>query len=94
VRSVSSSTWPSLTKFCHSLVILLPLLARSLTLNVPTGVTSGGSVTFTWATTTGDPTTFSLFLRHPAFNDDFAIANNVQTSLGTLTLSIPIVNPT
>ncbi|KIY48089.1 hypothetical protein FISHEDRAFT_74007 [Fistulina hepatica ATCC 64428] len=68
-------------------------MASALTLNVPSTVTSGGTVTITWTTTSGDPSTFSLYLINQSFNDNFGIANNVETSLGTITIALPAVDP-
>jgi len=72
------------------LAFVIPLVA-GLTLNVPEIPTSGGSVTIQWTTVAGDPTTFSLELLNPSFNNAFAIANNVPTSDGKITLNLPIV---
>ncbi|KAF9446505.1 hypothetical protein P691DRAFT_761588 [Macrolepiota fuliginosa MF-IS2] len=74
------------------LAALVAPLVSALTVSQPSQpVTSGGSMTFTWQAANGDPATFSVFLSNPAFNSVFAIANNVDTSLGTLTVTIPIV---
>ncbi|KAF8890101.1 hypothetical protein BD779DRAFT_1785146 [Infundibulicybe gibba] len=74
-----------------SLLALVAPLVSALTINAPTDPTSGGSVTITWTTTSGDPPIFSIELMNTAFNNAFAIANNVDVSLGTITLTLPIV---
>ncbi|KAG7453285.1 uncharacterized protein BT62DRAFT_879709 [Guyanagaster necrorhizus] len=72
---------------------LLPLSALSLTVNNPsTTVTSGGNLTITWSSTTSDPSTFLIELSNVDFNSQFAIANNVNTSLNTITVELPEVN--
>jgi len=76
-----------------SLVTLILPLVQALTIQTPTGLTSGGQTTINWTTTAGDPTSFSFELLNQVFNNAYAIANNVATSLGTLTLDIPIVPP-
>ncbi|KAK0227574.1 hypothetical protein IW262DRAFT_1264079 [Armillaria fumosa] len=71
---------------------LLPLSALSLTVNNPsTTVTSGGNITITWSTTASDPSTFHIELANTAFNSQFAIANNVNASAGSLTVELPEV---
>ncbi|KAK0493428.1 hypothetical protein EDD18DRAFT_420184 [Armillaria luteobubalina] len=73
---------------------LLPLSALSLTVNNPsTTVTSGGEITITWSTTASDPSTFHIELANTVFNSQFAVANNVNASLGTLTVQLPEVVP-
>ncbi|KAJ8580863.1 hypothetical protein M405DRAFT_833536 [Rhizopogon salebrosus TDB-379] len=66
-------------------------LASAFTLNTPTGATTGGTVTITWSATTTDPGTFSLEMVNTIFHNTFAIANNIQTSTGSLTLELPQV---
>jgi hypothetical protein len=63
----------------------------ALTLNTPTGVTTGGTVNITWQATTADPSSFSIYMVNSIFHNTFAIANNVQASAGMLTLTIPQV---
>ncbi|KIN99984.1 hypothetical protein M404DRAFT_777224 [Pisolithus tinctorius Marx 270] len=78
--------------FAQILAIALALpFVSALTLVAPTGATTGGSVTLTWQATSTDPAYFTFQLVNPVFHDTFAIANNVQTSLGTLTLQLPQV---
>ncbi|KAH7923713.1 hypothetical protein BV22DRAFT_564152 [Leucogyrophana mollusca] len=60
----------------------------ALVLNTPTELTSGAEATITWTSQSGDPSTFSLLLKSYA---TFAIADNVQTSLETITLELPEV---
>ncbi|KAG1747686.1 hypothetical protein EDB19DRAFT_281670 [Suillus lakei] len=68
----------------------LPLVS-ALTLGTPTGVTTGGLVNVTWQATTADPSSFSLYMTNTIFHNTFAIGNNVQTSAGILTLTLPQV---
>ncbi|KAI5998299.1 hypothetical protein EDD15DRAFT_2409361 [Pisolithus albus] len=73
-----------------AVVLALPFVS-ALTISAPTGATTGGVVTITWQATTTDPAYFTLQLVNPAFHDTYAISNNVQTSLGTITLELPQV---
>ena len=57
-----------------------------------TNPTSGGSITFTWTADSTDPSTCDFVLANTNFHNTFAIANNVQTSSGSLTVTIPIVS--
>ncbi|KAH9996502.1 hypothetical protein BJV77DRAFT_987404 [Russula vinacea] len=73
-----------------SLVLFFLPLASALsnlaiTSNNPT---SGGSVTITWTPDSTDPTTFSLVLANVNFHNTFAIGNNIQTSSGSLTVTL------
>lgn len=75
---------------CSFLALVLPLV-HALQLSTPTNVASGGSVTITWTPAAGDPAVFSVYLVNTVFHDNFGVANNVQSSAGTLTLQLPIV---
>jgi len=72
-------------------VAIVAPLASALTLQTPTGATSGGQVTLAWTSDSGDPNTWSFELLNTAFHNAFAIANNVDPSTQVLTLSLPIV---
>jgi len=76
-----------------SLVTLILPLVHALQLATPTGLTSGGQTTITWTTAAGDPDTFSIELLNQVFNNAYAIANNVATTLGSITLTLPVVPP-
>ncbi|KAI6135927.1 hypothetical protein F5141DRAFT_1671 [Pisolithus sp. B1] len=78
--------------FSQLLAVALALpFVSALTLNAPTGATAGGVVTITWAAASTDPAYFTLQLVNPSFHNTYAISNNVQTSLGTITLELPQV---
>ncbi|KAJ6576911.1 hypothetical protein DFH09DRAFT_1148761 [Mycena vulgaris] len=77
------------TKVCLTLALGVSA-ALSLSVNAPSSVTSGGQTTITWSSTSSDPT-FSIELVHPSFNNAFAIANSVDPTINTLTLTIPAV---
>ncbi|KAG2107026.1 uncharacterized protein F5147DRAFT_637111 [Suillus discolor] len=66
-------------------------LVSALTLNTPTAVSVGGLVNVTWEATTSDPSSFSLYMVNTIFHNTFAIGNNVQSSAGILTLTLPQV---
>ncbi|KAK0200596.1 hypothetical protein DFS33DRAFT_169548 [Desarmillaria ectypa] len=72
-------------------LLALPFV-RALTVNNPsTAVSSAGELTITWTTSAGDPDTFSVELINQGFNRQFAIANNVDADLQSITLSLPQV---
>ncbi|KAK0451159.1 uncharacterized protein EV420DRAFT_724657 [Desarmillaria tabescens] len=72
-------------------LLALPFV-HALTVNNPnTTVSSAGELTITWTTSAGDPDTFSIELINQGFNRQFAIANNVDTDLQSITLSLPQV---
>lgn len=48
-------------------------------------------MTITWTASTTDPTSFSIELVQASFHDTFAIANNVPTNMGQLTVQVPEV---
>ncbi|KAF8499236.1 hypothetical protein F5888DRAFT_1922203 [Russula emetica] len=78
--------------FVLSVLFFLPLASALSSLQVTSqNPSSGGSVTITWSQDSTDPTTFSLELANNNFHNTFALANNVQTSSGQLTVTLPIV---
>ncbi|KIP11768.1 hypothetical protein PHLGIDRAFT_33240 [Phlebiopsis gigantea 11061_1 CR5-6] len=81
-----------LPKLC-ALAALLPF-AASLTITTPTNLTSGGPATISWTTAAGDPSTWSFELVNTdVFHNSFAIANNVNPSLGSISMTLPSVPP-
>jgi len=72
------------------LALVAPLVS-ALTVSVASGATSGGNITINWTTDSGDPSTWTFELVNPSFNNAFALANNVDPTLNTLTLQCPIV---
>jgi len=73
------------------LALALPLV-HALQLSAPlNSASSGGSVTISWTTSPGDPAVFSLYLFNDASNTSFPVANNVQSSVDTLTTQLPAV---
>ncbi|KAJ7076622.1 hypothetical protein B0H15DRAFT_577355 [Mycena belliarum] len=72
-------------------ILVFALTAASavsaLTVNAPSGVTSGGNVTITW-TSTSDDKVFSVELLNP-LHPTIAIANNVAPGANTLSLTLP-----
>ncbi|KAF8915167.1 hypothetical protein CPB85DRAFT_1180542, partial [Mucidula mucida] len=72
-------------------LVALSLVASAFALQVedPTDtVRSSSSLTINWTSQSSDPV-FSIELINDSFNRQFAIANNVQPSLNTLTLTLP-----
>ncbi|KAF5352530.1 hypothetical protein D9756_006210 [Leucocoprinus leucothites] len=86
-----------LVKMMFKISILAALVAplvSALTVDQPSqAVNNGGDMTFTWTAASGDPATFSVYLQNPTFNSVFGVANNVDASLGTLTIQVPAVPP-
>ncbi|KAK7051448.1 hypothetical protein VNI00_004422 [Paramarasmius palmivorus] len=73
-----------------ALLAFAAVAVQALTLNTPTDVTSGGRITLTWISEQSDPI-FTLELHHPSLLQDIAIANNVDPSLESLDILMPIV---
>jgi hypothetical protein len=82
-----------LSPFLSSAIIFLPLVSALSNLQVSTGPTSGGPVTITWSQDSTDPSSCSFELVNTIFHNSFAIANNIQTSQQTLTVTLPAVPP-
>ena len=76
-----------------SAIFFLPLVSALSNLQVSTGATSGGPVTITWTQDSSDPSSCSFELVNTVFHNSFAIANNIQTSLQTLSVTLPSVPP-
>ncbi|KAN0135629.1 hypothetical protein V8E53_006520 [Lactarius tabidus] len=74
-----------------SIIFFLPLVSALTFGSIPSNLTSGGPAVFTWTPDSSDPTTFSLELINTAFNNAFAIGNNIQTSDGTISVTLPVV---
>ncbi|EDR01117.1 uncharacterized protein LACBIDRAFT_312424 [Laccaria bicolor S238N-H82] len=74
-----------------SLLAFVAPLVSALTVSNPTNPTSGGQMTISWTTAAGDPDSFSIELINTSFNNAFAIANNVDPSTGSITLTLPVV---
>ncbi|KAF7797180.1 hypothetical protein EIP86_008372 [Pleurotus ostreatoroseus] len=76
-----------------ALIAIAPLVS-ALTITTPTNWTSAGPAVIEWTTVSGDPSTWSFELVNPTnFHQTFGIANNVNPSLGSLTLTLPAVPP-
>ena len=92
-RSVSPTTRLHFhTDTKHSAVALLASYASAaIVISVPTNATSSSTITVTWTSQPGDPSVFSLELTNPSFHQDFAVGNNLDTSLGTFTFELPVV---
>jgi len=73
-----------------SLLVLVAPLASALTLDTPTNPSNGDRVTLTWKAAAGDPT-FSLELENPTFNNELAIANNLDPVDGSYVWQVPVV---
>jgi len=76
-------------KLC-TLTLVAPL-ASALVLQIPENPTSGGQINVKWTNEPNDPETWSFELINTAFNNAFAIANNVDPSASSLTLTLPVV---
>jgi len=75
-----------------ALLAVLAPLASALSISAPSGATSAGSVTINWShDAPTDPAIWSLELINTIFRNNFAIANNVDDSVGSVTLTLPAV---
>ncbi|KAJ7485505.1 hypothetical protein FB451DRAFT_58681 [Mycena latifolia] len=64
----------------------------SLTVNTPIGeVHPAQSLTITWESTPTDSATFDIELFKPSFIIPLALASNVDTSTGEITVTLPLV---
>ncbi|KAJ7434032.1 hypothetical protein B0H11DRAFT_2296475 [Mycena galericulata] len=74
--------------------MLVVSAAAAVVIQPPVAAASGEVTTIQW---TSDPTftnmLFSIELVHPDFNNDFAIANNVNASAGKIDVTMPAVPP-
>ncbi|KAF5327740.1 hypothetical protein D9619_005058 [Psilocybe cf. subviscida] len=71
--------------------LVAPLMVSALKLATPKNPTSSGTITIKWTNEPNDPDTWSFVLINQSFNNEFAIANNVNPSASQLTLTLPIV---
>ncbi|KAF8551098.1 hypothetical protein OG21DRAFT_328578 [Imleria badia] len=78
-------------KLC-TLALALPLVS-AFTFGSTSGWTAGATVTITWTASTTDPTTFSIELANPSYHNSYAIASDVPTANGQITITLPQVLP-
>ncbi|PFH47584.1 hypothetical protein AMATHDRAFT_50192 [Amanita thiersii Skay4041] len=74
--------------------LVAPLVHAAFNIETPSNVRSASSITIKWTAEPTDPfsspiCSFELF--NDAFHDSFAIANNVPSLQGSLTLTLPVV---
>ncbi|VDC05763.1 unnamed protein product [Peniophora sp. CBMAI 1063] len=75
-----------------ALIVAVASAVTAITFNTPSNVVSGQPTTISWTSSSTDPSTFSIELVNaPLLGNEIAIANNVATSSGTTTASIPVV---
>ncbi|KAH9043672.1 hypothetical protein EDB85DRAFT_708152 [Lactarius pseudohatsudake] len=73
------------------ILFFLPLVS-AITFQVPNNLTSGGSATISWSSSDTDPDVFTIELVNTnLFHNAIAIANNVQKTAGSITVTLPIV---
>ncbi|KAH9982304.1 hypothetical protein BGW80DRAFT_1262619 [Lactifluus volemus] len=77
-------------------LFFLPLVSALTFTNITPAIpTSGGSITFSWTEDPGDAATVTFQLQNPpVLLNAIAIANNIQTASGQLTLTLPTVKAT
>ncbi|KAJ7617511.1 hypothetical protein DFH06DRAFT_103419 [Mycena polygramma] len=76
-------------KICTILALAAPFASALQITSVTGNAVSEGSLTITWTTSTSDPAgTFSVELLHASFNDQLALANNVDASQLSLTVAL------
>ncbi|KAJ7607619.1 hypothetical protein DFH06DRAFT_1249771 [Mycena polygramma] len=80
----------SFAKLWIPVVLSATSVLSTLTVTAPTSPQSGATTTISWTSDATDPT-FSIELIHPSFNEAIAISNNVDPSLDTITVELPIV---
>jgi hypothetical protein len=78
--------------FLATLALLAPLVLAEITIDAPKNPVSSGSITVNWHSDPAvDPPVFQLYLFNEVFHDNFGIANNVDRSLNSITLVLPVV---
>jgi len=60
---------------------------------VPKNPATESTITIKWTTEASDPGTWSLELINDVFNRAYAIGNNLDPSLGSITITLPAVPP-
>ncbi|KAJ7755085.1 hypothetical protein B0H14DRAFT_3512404 [Mycena olivaceomarginata] len=83
VHDKKLSSWRSQSSLAAPLVSALNIV------DVTGDFSIGGEITVTWTTSTSDPQLF-----HQSFNDNYAIANNVDASTLSKTMELPVVPTT
>ncbi|KAJ7810557.1 hypothetical protein B0H14DRAFT_3480531 [Mycena olivaceomarginata] len=82
-------------KISAILALAAPLVSALNIIDVTGDFSIGGEITVTWSTSTSDPAgSFSIELFHQSFNDNYAIANNVDASTLSKTMELPVVPTT
>jgi len=75
--------------FSLSFVGIFASLAYGLTINTPNNWKGNTTNVVTWTSTSSDPTIFTIELVNTQFNPSIGVANNVQTSLGSVGVPLP-----
>ncbi|KIY53516.1 hypothetical protein FISHEDRAFT_68863 [Fistulina hepatica ATCC 64428] len=73
-------------------LLALPALVSPLTLSTPDDVTSGGSLTVTWTTSSDDPSTFGLYIVAEDTGTTLAIDSSVTTSDDSVAVDLPTID--
>jgi hypothetical protein len=81
------------SKLSVALAIVAFQMASALKIQAPTNPASDGQVTIKWSAEATDPATFSIQLTNEIFHNTFAIANNVDSALGEIVLTLPTLQP-
>ena len=76
--------------FRSALALVAPLVS-ALTVTTSINWTNAGPSVVEWTAAAGDPQTFDVELINQQFNSQFALANNIPTSQGSLSLNLPQV---
>ncbi|TCD62629.1 hypothetical protein EIP91_006613 [Steccherinum ochraceum] len=75
-----------------AVAFLASYVSATIVISTPTNATSDQSLTVTWTSQMGDPSSFSMELSNPnVFHQALAVGNNLDTSLGTLTFTMSTV---
>ncbi|KAI0931396.1 hypothetical protein AcV5_005110 [Taiwanofungus camphoratus] len=74
-----------------ALAALIPFASAAIQLTTPTDWASGASANVSWTASPQDPYFSFELVNADIFHNSFGIANNVNPTLGFLTLTLPIV---
>ncbi|KAH8099726.1 hypothetical protein BXZ70DRAFT_213958 [Cristinia sonorae] len=75
-----------------AVALLASSAAATIVIQTPTNATSAFPITVSWTSDVSDPSSFTLELNNPVlFNQALAVGNNLDTSLGSVSFTMPTV---
>lgn len=75
-----------------AIALLASYASATIVIDTPTNATSGEPITVKWSSQMGDPSSITLELSNPdLFHQAFAVGNNLDTSVGQVSFTMPTV---